>query len=125
MKKVLASQNAPAALGPYSQAIQTGGFVFASGQLGLTADGKLAEGGVREQAMQVMANIKAVLAEAGLDFSHVVKSTCFLTDMADFPVFNEVYGSHFSEPYPARSTFQVAALPGGGVVEVEVIARVP
>ena len=125
MKKVLASKDAPAALGPYSQAIQTGGFVFASGQLGLTSDGKLAEGGVREQAMQVMANIKAVLAEAGLDFSHVVKSTCFLLDMADFPVFNEVYGSHFAEPYPARSTFQVAALPGGGLVEVEVIARVP
>lgn len=90
----------------------------------MTSEGKLEVSDVAGQTEQVMANIKAVLAEAGLDLSDVVKSTCFLMDMADFPEFNKVYGAHFSEPYPARSTFQVAALPGGGLVEVEVIAKV-
>lgn len=124
MKKVLETAQAPAALGPYSQAIQSGDFVFASGQLGLTPEGVLAEGGVTAQTEQVIANIKNVLKEAGLDLSNVIKTTCFLMDMGDFPEFNGVYASHFSEPYPARSTFQVAALPGGGLVEIEVIARV-
>lgn len=124
MKKVLSSPKAPPALGPYSQAVVSGGFVFASGQLGMTSEGKLEASDVAGQTQQVLANIKAVLAEAGLDFSDVVKSTCFLMDMNDFPEFNKVYGEHFSEPYPARSTFQVAALPGGGLVEIEVIAKV-
>lgn len=90
----------------------------------MTSEGKLEASDVAGQTKQVLANIKAVLAEAGLDFSDVVKSTCFLLDMDDFPEFNTVYGEHFAEPYPARSTFQVAALPGGGLVEVEVIAKV-
>jgi 2-iminobutanoate/2-iminopropanoate deaminase len=110
-------------LGPYSPAIGIGDLVFLSGQIGLDgATGKLVEGGVTAQARQSLENLKAVLAAAGLSFAHVVKTTIFLTDMADFAAVNEVYKSCMVEPFPARSTIAVAALPAGAKVEIEMIA---
>ena len=121
-KTALSSANAPAALGPYSQAIKTGNMVFCSGQLGIDpATGKLAEG-VVAQAEQALENIEHVLAEAGATLDNVVKTTVLLADIADFSTVNEVYASKFNEPYPARSAFQAAAIPAGGLVEIEVIA---
>ncbi|GHV64057.1 reactive intermediate/imine deaminase [Bacteroidia bacterium] len=123
MKQSISSKNAPAAIGPYSQAIKAGNFVFCSGQLGLDpASGTFVAGGVVEQTEQVFKNIKAVLAEAGLTTANVVKTTVFLADIADFAAMNEVYGKHFSEPFPARSAVAVKTLPKNGLVEIEVIA---
>jgi 2-iminobutanoate/2-iminopropanoate deaminase len=111
------------AIGPYSLGIASGDLVFISGQIPLdSATGKLVEGDVSAQAMQSMENLKAVLEAAGLGFAHVVKTTIFLTDMADFAAVNEVYRGYVSEPYPARSTFAVAALPMAAKVEIEMIA---
>jgi 2-iminobutanoate/2-iminopropanoate deaminase len=110
-------------LGPYSPGIAVGDLVFVSGQIGLdAATGKLVEGGVAAQAKQSLENMKAVLAAAGLTFAHVVKTTIFLTDMADFAAVNDAYKGYVSEPYPARSTIAVAALPAGAKVEIEMIA---
>ena len=121
-KTALASANAPAALGPYSQAIQAGNLVFCSGQLGIDpATGQLAEG-VVAQADQAFKNIANVLAEAGATLDDVVKVTVLLADIADFARVNELYATKFSQPYPARSAFQAAAIPAGGLVEIEVIA---
>lgn len=121
-KTVISSTNAPAAIGPYSPGIKTGNMVFLSGQLGIDpATGKMPEGAV-EQAKQSLANVEALLAEAGATFADVIKTTVYLADIADFAAVNEVYASKFSEPFPARSAFQVAALPAGGLVEIEVIA---
>ena len=123
MKKVISSPLAPAAVGPYSQAIETNGTLYVSGQLPIdAATGKFPEGGVREQLEQVFKNIGHVLSEAGYDFSNVVKTTVYLQDMADFGTLNEVYSKYFNEPYPARVAFQVAALPKGALAEAEVIA---
>ena len=123
-RKVIQSQRAPAAIGPYSQAIQAGHILFASGQLGLDPQsGKLQEG-VEAQARQALTNIQAVLQEAGSSIDRVVKTTIFLADMADFAKVNAVYGEVFQQEPPARSTVQVAALPLGGRVEIEVIALV-
>lgn len=120
-KHVIASENAPAALGPYSAGIATGNLTFLSGQLGLDpATGELAQG-VVAQAEQALKNIEALLAAAGATFGNVVKTTVFLADIADFDAVNEVYGAHFTEPYPARSAVQVAALPKGALVEIECI----
>ena len=120
-KHVIASENAPAALGPYSAGIRTGGLAFLSGQLGLDpATGELAEG-VVAQAEQALKNVEALLIAAGATFDNVVKTTVFLADIADFNAVNEVYGSRFSEPYPARSAVQVGALPKGALVEIECI----
>ena len=120
-KHVIASENAPAALGPYSAGIATGNLAFLSGQLGLEpATGELAQG-VVAQAEQALKNIEALLAAAGATFGNVVKTTVFLADIADFDAVNEVYGAHFTEPYPARSAVQVAALPKGALVEIECI----
>ena len=125
MKKVIHTDKAPKAVGPYSQAIQAGNFVFTAGQIGLDpTTGKLVKGGVKEQARQVMENLKAVLAAANTDFSRVVKTTVFLKEMTDFIHFNEVYGEYFLSEQPARSTFQVAALPLGAIIEIEMIALV-
>ncbi|GHT01618.1 reactive intermediate/imine deaminase [Bacteroidia bacterium] len=122
MKQAIFTKNAPAAIGPYSQAIKTGNLVYCSGQLGLDpATGNLVEG-VVAQTTQAFKNIKAVLAEANLTLDNVVKTTVFLADMADFAVVNEEYGKHFSEPYPARSAVAVKTLPKNGLVEIEVIA---
>jgi 2-iminobutanoate/2-iminopropanoate deaminase len=121
-QKVSAS-GAPAAIGPYSQAIEIDGFVFCSGQLGLDpATGQLREG-IDAQAEQAMVNLEAVLAAAGLDFGDVVKTTIFVSDLANFAALNSVYERHVVQPAPARSTVQVAALPRGGLVEIEAIAR--
>lgn len=121
--KAIATSGAPAAIGPYSQAIQTGNLLFCSGQIPLDpATGEMVAGDIRRQAGQVMANIAAVLSAAGAGFGDVVKSTVYLVDMNDFGVVNEVYGSCFPEHRPARSTVAVKALPRGALVEIEVIA---
>ncbi|MGM9678082.1 MAG: RidA family protein [Butyricicoccus sp.] len=122
MKNVISTPNAPAAIGPYSQAIETDGYLFTSGQIPINpATGEVEGTTIEEQAEQVMKNIGAVLEAAGLDFSHVVKTTCFLADLADFAAFNAVYGKYFPEAAPARSCFAVAGLPKGAKLEVETI----
>ena len=123
MKKVIATTNAPAAIGPYSQAIQVGNMLFASGQLGIDpATGNFVEGAVKEQTAQAFKNVKAILTEAGLDIGDVVKTTVFLADMGDFGAMNEVYASQFEGAFPARSAVAVKTLPKNGLVEIEVIA---
>ena len=122
MKKVISTKDAPQAIGPYSQAIEVNGFLFISGQLGVTAEGKFAGEDVRTQAEQSMLNLKAILAQAGLGFENAVKTTIFLADIEDFAAVNEIYAKFFSEPYPARSTIAVKTLPKGGLVEIELIA---
>jgi 2-iminobutanoate/2-iminopropanoate deaminase len=122
IREAVATQAAPAALGPYSQAVKTARLVFASGQLGIDpATGKLCEG-LEAQTRQVLANLEAVLAAAGARMADVVKTTIFLQDMRDFATVNGIYGAAFPAPPPARSTVQVAALPLGGLVEIEAIA---
>lgn len=123
-RNVIQTQHAPAAIGPYSQAIQAGNLLFASGQLGLDPQsGKLQES-VEAQARQALINIQAVLQSAGSSIDRVVKTTIFLADMNDFAKVNAIYGEVFQQAPPARSTVQVAALPLGGLVEIEVIALV-
>lgn len=122
--KAVFTQNAPAAVGPYSQAIDCGDLVFLSGQIPLVPEtGLVAEDGVEAQARQMFANIKAVLAEAGLDFTNVVKTTVFMTDLGQFSVLNSIYAEYFKAPYPARSCVEVSALPKGVSVECELIAK--
>ena len=122
-KRIIETKNAPAAIGPYSQAVEAQGFVFCSGQIPLDpATGNVLTGSVQEQAELVMKNISAVLKEAGLSFENIVKTTIFLTSMNDFAAVNEVYGRHFKSQPPARSTVAVAGLPKGVGVEIEVIA---
>lgn len=119
----LHTDKAPAAVGPYSQAIEANGFIFASGQLPIDpSTNAFAEGGVKEQIRQSLTNARNVLAAAGVDLSHVVKTTVFLSDMDNFAAMNEVYAEFFKEPYPARSAIAVKALPKGALVEVECIA---
>lgn len=121
--KQISTQNAPAAIGPYSQAIEVNGFVYASGQLPIDpAIGAFPEGGVKEQTRQSLRNVKAILEEAGLALSNVVKTTVYLADMGDFAAMNEVYSQFFAQPFPARSAIAVKALPKGALVEVEVVA---
>lgn len=123
-KTVISSADAPAALGPYSAGIRTGNLVFLSGQLGINpATGELAEG-VCAQAEQSLANIETLLNEAGATTGNVVKTTVLLADIDDFKAVNEVYAKHFEAPFPARSAIQVAAIPAGALVEIEVIASV-
>jgi len=126
MRQAIATTSAPAALGPYSQGIRAGDWVYASGQLGLVpATGELREG-VAAQAEQALDNLGAVLAAAGARFADVVKTTIFLADMADFATVNAIYGARFAGvPAPARSTVEVAALPKGGRVEIEMVAFAP
>jgi 2-iminobutanoate/2-iminopropanoate deaminase len=122
--KPISTDKAPAAIGPYSQAIDSGkGLVFLSGQIPIDpATGAFAEGGIREQTRQSLLNAKAILNEAGLDLSNVVKTTVFLADMGDFSAMNEVYAQFFKEPFPARSAVAVKTLPKGALVEIECIA---
>jgi 2-iminobutanoate/2-iminopropanoate deaminase len=123
MKQSISTKNAPAAIGPYSQAIKTGNFVYLSGQLGINpATGDFVPGTVTEQTEQVLQNIKAILTEAGLTLQNVVKTTVFLFDMSDFAAMNTVYMQYFEEPYPARSAVAVKTLPKNALVEIEVIA---
>lgn len=122
-KKIHETKNAPAPIGPYSQAVEVGGFLFCSGQIALDpATGEVNNGSVAEQTELVMKNVGAVLEAAGCSFDNVVKTTIFLTDMADFPAVNEVYGRYFKSAPPARSTVAVAGLPRGVKVEIEVVA---
>jgi len=120
--EIITSKAAPAAIGPYSQAIIQNGVVYTSGQIPLSPEtGEMVGGGVKEQAEQVISNLKAVLAAAGSDLAHVIKTTCFLTDMGNFSAFNEVYAQHFTGK-PARSCVAVVALPKGALVEIEAVA---
>jgi 2-iminobutanoate/2-iminopropanoate deaminase len=117
------SSSAPAAIGPYSQGIVSGGFLFSAGQIALDpATGQIVDGGVTEQTQRVMKNLFAVLESAGLGWNDVVKTTVYLHDMADFPTVNEIYGRILGEARPARSTVQVTALPRGALVEIDLIA---
>ena len=121
---VICTKNAPAAVGPYSQAIDCGDFVFLSGQIPLVPEtGLVADGGLEAQAHRMFANIQAVLAEAGMSLSNVVKTTVFMTDLSQFAAFNAIYAEYFKAPYPARSCVEVSALPKGVLVECELIAR--
>ena len=121
--KAISTKNAPAAIGPYSQAIETGGMIFASGQLPIDPNtGAFPVGGIKEQTRQSILNAKAILEEAGCSLSNVVKTTVLLSDIADFAAMNEVYASFFSEPFPARSAFAVRDLPKGALIEIEMIA---
>ncbi len=123
MKRPVSGDGVAPAIGPYSAAITTGDLLFCSGQLGMDpATGALREG-VAAQAEQALTNLRALLSAAGFGVEHVVKYTIFLTDRADFATVNEIYGRTFTQPYPARSTVQVAALPKGGLVEIEAIAQ--
>ena len=123
MKKIIFTKNAPAAIGPYSQAIEVDGTLYISGQVPVDpAIGKVVEGGITAQTEQVMKNIEAILTEAGYSFAQVVKSTCLLSDMSNFAAMNEIYGSRYSENPPARAAFAVKELPLGVLVEIETIA---
>ena len=123
MKEVVATTAAPAAIGPYSQATVSGQVVYTSGQIPLLPDGSLLEGDVTAQARQVLENLKAVLTAAGSGLERVLKTTVFLKDMDDFAAMNAVYAEYFTEPYPARSTVQVARLPRDVRVEIEAVAE--
>ena len=121
--KAIHTDQAPKALGPYSQAIEAGGMVFASGQVPIDpATDQFVSGGIKEQTRQSLTNARSILQQAGTDLSHVVKTTVFLADMADFAAMNEGYAEFFSQPYPARSAVAVKQLPKGALVEVECIA---
>jgi 2-iminobutanoate/2-iminopropanoate deaminase len=123
MKKIIHSSNAPAPIGPYSQAVQAGNFLYVSGQIAINpSDGSLVTVNILKEATQVMENISAILKEAGYDFKDIVKTTIFLTDMNNFQSVNEVYGNYFQNNFPARETVQVSALPKGVNVEISVTA---
>ncbi len=123
MKKIIQTKEAPAAIGPYSQAVEANGMLFISGQVAIDPQtGKVVQGGITEQTEQVMKNIGAILREAGYEFSDVIKSTCLLSNMADFANMNAVYGKYYPENPPARAAFAVKELPLGVLVEIETIA---
>lgn len=123
MKRIIATKNAPAAIGPYSQAVEVNGTLYISGQVPLIPETmQVAEGGIKEQTLQVMKNIGAILDAAGYTYSDVVKSTCLLSDMANFKPMNEVYGQFYTENQPARAAFAVKELPLGVLIEIETVA---
>ncbi|MEC2157929.1 RidA family protein [Virgibacillus halodenitrificans] len=121
MLKAIHTDNAPAALGPYSQAIQAGDFVYVSGQIGIDPSKGEVVDGIEKQTKQVLANLQAILTEAGTDFSKVVKFTIYLNSMEDFATVNEIYGNYLTEPYPARATVEVSRLPKDVLIEMDVI----
>ena len=123
MKKIIRTADAPAAIGPYSQAVEAGNTLYISGQIPIDpATGKLVEGDITLQTARVLKNISAILSAAGFSFTDVVKSTCLLSDIADFKAMNEVYGQYYTENQPARAAFAVKALPMGALIEIETIA---
>ena len=123
MKQVISTSKAPAAIGPYSQAIQVGNLLYASGQIPIDpSTGSIVDSGIKEQTRQSLLNIQAILEKAGLSFANVVKTTVFLADISDFADMNGVYAEFFTEPYPARSAVAVKSLPKGALVEIEVVA---
>lgn len=125
MKEVISTPKAPAAIGPYSQAIKVGNLVYTSGQIPIDpATGSFVEGGIKEQTRQSLLNVKAILEAAGLTMGNVVKTTVFMADMNDFADMNAIYAEFFTKPYPARSAVAVKTLPKGALVEIEVVAAV-
>jgi 2-iminobutanoate/2-iminopropanoate deaminase len=123
MKKIINTDKAPKPIGPYNQAVMSNNTLYVSGQIPLNpVTGELAQGDIKDHTRQVMENLKAILLEAGLDFSHVVKCSIFLSDMKNFPIVNEIYGGYFSEDPPARETVQVSGLPMGVDVEISCVA---
>jgi 2-iminobutanoate/2-iminopropanoate deaminase len=122
MKTAVSSPDAPAAVGPYSQAVRAGGLLFVAGQIPLDPSGQMVEGDIAVQARRVLDNIGAILAAGGLSFSNVVRTTVYLADLNDMAAMNHVYGTYFSEPYPARATVQVGRLPRDVRIEIEAIA---
>jgi len=125
IKEIIKTDKAPAAIGPYSQAVKSGGFIFISGQIPLDpATGNVVEGGIKEQTERVMKNLEAVLEAAGTDIKAVVKTTIFLTNLSDFATVNEIYGAYFNENPPARATVEVSSLPKGVEVEIEAVALI-
>ena len=125
MKEVINTKAAPAAIGPYSQAIKVGNLVYTSGQIPIDlTTGNFVDGGIKEQTRQSLLNVQAILKEVGLSMSNVIKTTVFLADMNDFADMNAIYAEFFSEPYPARSAVAVKTLPKGALVEIEVVAEV-
>ena len=126
MKQAVATTNAPAAIGPYSQAIVSGDLIFTSGQIPLDpASGELVQGDIQAQTRQVFSNLREVLQEAGASLDDAVKVNVYMTDLKDFAALNEVYATFFTQPYPARSCVEVSSLPKGAQVEIEIIARKP
>lgn len=124
MKMAVETPAAPWAIGPYSQAVVDGDLIFCSGQIGIDpASGKMVDGGIEAETRRVLENLREILRAAGVTLAHVVKTTVFLVSLADFETVNRIYGEHFTAPYPARSTVQVAALPRHGRIEIEAIAR--
>lgn len=124
VKQIIKPAKSPAAIGPYNHAVRVGDLLFCAGQIPIDPkDGNLIIGDLKAQTERVLQNVKAILDDQGLTFAHVVKSTVFLTDLANFTAMNEVYGKYFTENFPARSTVQVAGLPKGAAVEIEVIAH--
>jgi len=123
MKRTVVTSNAPKAVGPYSQAVEKNGILFVSGQIGLKpSDNVMVEGGIKEQTVQALENMRAILNEAGYTFEDIVKCGCFLTDLGKFNEFNSVYSEYFDQEPPARATFEVCSLPIGALVEIECIA---
>jgi len=123
MKKIVSTEKAPKAIGPYSQAVEANGMLFISGQVPINPEtGKLVEGGIKEQTEQVMRNIGEILKAAGLSYTNVVKSTCLLSDMDNFAAMNEVYGHYYTSDMPARAAYGVVKLPLGALIEIETIA---
>ena len=125
MKKAFMSEQAPKPVGPYSQVVQVGQFLFLAGQIPLTPENTMREGDVQTQARQVLNNLKAVLEKAGATMDHVVKTTIFLQDLNDFDAVNKTYAEYFQQPYPARSTVEAAKLPKGAKLEIDAIAYLP
>ncbi|HTJ08371.1 MAG TPA: RidA family protein [Candidatus Binataceae bacterium] len=124
MKNQISTSAAPSAIGPYSQAIADGEWVFCSGQIGIdSASGRLVEGGIEHETRRVMENLREVLGAADLGFEDLVKTTIYVVDLGEFDIINRIYGEHLNSPYPARATVQVAALPRGARIEIEAIAR--
>lgn len=120
--KAIHSNNAPKAIGPYSPAVKLGDFVYLSGQLPIDPEtGSIVEGGIQEQAYQVLKNMEAILAEMNLEMRHIVKTTVFMSDLTGFELMNEIYSTYFADPYPARTTVEVKALPKGALIEIEAI----
>lgn len=119
LAKVVMSQDAPQAIGPYSQAIKLGDFVYLSGQIAMTKDNEMVEGGIKSQTLQIIENIVAILSEINLELRHIVKTTVYLKNLDDFEDFNEIYATYFAHPYPARSTVEVSRLPKDALVEIE------
>lgn len=122
--KAISTTSAPKAIGPYSQAIQVGNFIFTSGQIPIDpSTGTIVDGGIKAQARQSLQNIKAIMEESGIEMKNIIKTTVFLSDMNDFAEMNEVYAEFFTEPYPARSAVAVKTLPKGALVEIEAVAE--